>query len=320
MKILFSADWHINLHKKKIPYSWSANRFRLFFEKIRELEKTHDMHIIAGDVFDKKPEPDEICLFLSFINTVSIPTYVIPGNHEATEKGKTFLEYFHEQYAITNPNFHLITKNTRETILSQDFYFFPYTEVQKENLLLYKRDEVLVTHIRGEVPPHISAEFDFEKLRPWKLILLGDIHFSHRYMDYPAYYSGSPLNTTFDRDERKNYGVNSISFNSIDSYTIDFIDLKLPKLLRKTINVDEQMVKDSYNHVIYELTGSIDQLSKVKNNELLDKKIAHKPMENSKLNLKNLNIAEELIEYLKHNKITNINEISKEFKDLKIIE
>ena len=36
IKILHSADWHINLHKKKVPYEWQANRFRLFFEEIHK--------------------------------------------------------------------------------------------------------------------------------------------------------------------------------------------------------------------------------------------------------------------------------------------
>ena len=66
LKILSSADWHILLHKKKVPYKWQENRFKLMFKKLHELEASCDIHIIAGDVFDKKPEPDEICLFLSY--------------------------------------------------------------------------------------------------------------------------------------------------------------------------------------------------------------------------------------------------------------
>ena len=48
--------------------------------------------------------------------------------------------------------------------------------MQLDNLPLPKRNDILVTHIRGEVLPHITPEYDFEKLRPWKLILLGDLH------------------------------------------------------------------------------------------------------------------------------------------------
>ena len=66
MKILHSADWHILLHKKKVPYKWQTDRFKTFFRKLIALEQQCDVHIIAGDVFDKKPEPDEVCLFLSY--------------------------------------------------------------------------------------------------------------------------------------------------------------------------------------------------------------------------------------------------------------
>jgi DNA repair exonuclease SbcCD nuclease subunit len=316
MKILHSADWHINLHKKKVPIDWSLNRFRLLFDKIHSLEKSHDVHILSGDVFDRKPEPDEICLFLRFVNSVTIPTYIIPGNHEATEKGETFLEHFNERFAITNPNVFIITKNERQDILEQGFCFFPYGEMQTDNLPPYVENDILVTHIRGEVPPHITAEYDFEKLRPWKLVLLGDIHFAHKYMDYPVFYCGSPVNVNFDRDDRKKYGLNSVSFNSVENYKVDFISLELPKLIRKTIAVGEKMPADKINHVIYELTGSIDELAGVKNSKLLDKKIAMKPTENSKLDLKNLDIYEELKTYLTYIKISNVDDIMKEFNNV----
>jgi len=212
MKILHSADWHILLHKKKVPYKWQVNRFKTFFNKLIELEKQCEVHIIAGDIFDKKPEPDEVCLFLSYINSVTIPTYIIPGNHEATRKGETFLEHFTQENAIKNSNVHLITKNKRVQEGSAYFQFFPYGEMQIDNLPVIQHEkDILVTHIRGEVPPHITSEYDFEKLRPWKLILLGDLHFAHKYLDYPAYYPGSPLNVTFDRDEKRQYGVNIVT-------------------------------------------------------------------------------------------------------------
>ena len=318
MKILHSADWHILLHKKKVPYEWQINRFKSFFRKLIALEQSCDIHIIAGDVFDKKPEPDEICLFLTYINSVNIPTYIIPGNHEATKKGESFLEHFTQENAIKNPNVHLITKNQRIEINNTWFQFFPYGEMQIDNLPKPYDQDILVTHIRGEVPPHITAEYDFEKLRPWKLILLGDLHFAHKYLDYPAYYPGSPVNVTFDRDEKREYGINLIDFKSIDNYSVEFIDLKLPKLLRKTISVNDNMLKDSFNHIMYEVTGSVDELSKIKNSELLDKKIATKVTEDSKLDLKDKSIVEELELYLKFVKIKNIDDILKDFKDLNL--
>ena len=50
LKILCSADWHINLHKKKVPYDWQTSRFREMFRKLIALEQRVDVHVIAGDI------------------------------------------------------------------------------------------------------------------------------------------------------------------------------------------------------------------------------------------------------------------------------
>ena len=78
------------------------------------------------------------------------------------------------------------------------------------------------------------------------------------------------------------------------------------------------MIEDNVNHVLYEVTGSIDELSKVENSSLLDKKIATQPVEDSKLDLKNKSIVEELELYLDFIKIKNSKEVVKNFKDLNI--
>lgn len=318
MKILSVADIHINLHKKKIPYEWQTNRFSLLFDKLLELENDCDVTVLSGDIFDKKPEPDEICLFLSYANAVKKPTLAIPGNHEASTKGKSFLEYFELKNAINNPNFILSTSNKRVEILGQGFQLFPYGEMQTRNIPKYVEGDILVTHIRGEVPPHITPEFDFEKLRPWKLVLLGDLHFNHKYKDFSVYYPGSPLNTTFDRDDKRDYGVDIIHLNSVDDYRVEFVDLKLPKLIRKTVEAGEELTPHKIHHVVYEVTGSIDKLSKVQNHELLDKKIADKPHESAKLNLVNKSLPEELSLYLDYIKVENKQDVIDMFTGLGI--
>jgi DNA repair exonuclease SbcCD nuclease subunit len=318
MKILHVADIHINLHKKKIPYEWQENRFKLLFEKLLELEKSCDVTVIAGDIFDRKPEPDEICLFLSYANSVKKPTLAIPGNHEASSKGNTFLEHFEQDHAINNSNFILKTKNTRLDVLGQGFQLFPYGEMQIGSIPNYVENDILVAHIRGEVPPHITAEFDFNKISKWPLTLLGDLHFVHKYQNYNAYYSGSPLNTTFDRDESRKYGVNIINYLGPNDYSVEFVDLDLPKLVRKTVTVDTNLVADDYHHIIYEVTGTIDKLSKIKNHELLDKKIAEKPQENSVLDLSDKSLIEELESFLDFIKVDNKKAVIELFNKLGI--
>ena len=316
MKILSSADWHINLYKKKVKYDWLKNRFEMLFKKLKELEKQCDVHVIAGDLFDNKPQPDEVCLLLSYLNSVSIPTIIIPGNHEATSKGKTFWSHFTTEHAITNENVHIFCENSRFSVGDVTFCLFPYGSVQTDNLPAHHPNDILVTHIRGEVPPHVTPEYDFEKLRPWKLVLLGDLHFNHKYKDYDVYYPGSPVNTTFDRHADNEYGVDIVEFNSIDNYSVKFVPLGLPKLIRKTVKVGEELVASDYDHVIYEVKGSIDELSKIEKTELLDKKLVKTKASESKLDLKNLDIFQELEAYLEYIEVVDVSGVITEFRKL----
>jgi len=318
MKILHVADLHINLHKKKIPYEWQTNRFRLLFDKLLELEQSCDVTVLAGDIFDKKPEPDEICLFLSYANSVTRPTLAIPGNHEASTKGNTFLEHFETEHAINNPNFMLRTRNDRIVVGNQGFQLFPYGEMQIGTIPAYTPGDILIAHIRGEVPPHITAEFDFDRISMWPLTLIGDLHFQHRYKDYHIYYSGSPLNTTFDRDNSRTYGVNIINYIDAKNYSVEFIDLELPKLIRRTVEAGTELKADSFHHVVYEVTGTIDKLSKIENHELLDKKIAEKPSETSTLDLTDKSLREELDLYLKFIRVENRKDVIDLFDKLGI--
>jgi DNA repair exonuclease SbcCD nuclease subunit len=318
IKILSSADWHVNLHRKKIPVAWQMKRFQLLFDKLLEIERSCDVHVIAGDLFDKEPEPDEICLVLSYLNSVQKPTIVIPGNHEATTRGRTFWEHFKLENTIKNPLVHILTENARVSVCGQGFCAFPYGSVQTDKLPEYIPGDILVTHIRGEVPPHITAEYDFEKLRPWKLVLLGDLHFRHKYKDYSIYYPGSPLNTTFDRDDKREYGVDVIHLNNIDDYTVEFVNLNLPKLIRRTVSVGTELTPDSYHHVIYEVTGSIDELAKVKKTDMLDKKMVEKPTTDATLDLKDKTLYEELEIYLNYIKVSEQQIVLDEFKALGI--
>lgn len=319
MRILSSADWHINLHKKKIPYLWQMNRYQEMFDKLHTLEKDCDVHVIAGDLFDKEPETDESSLLLSFLNSVTIPTIVIPGNHEATSKGKTFWDHFKFKNTIPNPLVHIFTENGRIELCGQGFCMFPYGSVQTNQLPAFVKDDILVTHIRGEVPPHITAEYDFEKLRPWKLVLLGDLHFNHRYQDFNVYYPGSPVNTTFDRDDSRDYGVDIITMNAND-YTVKFVPLNLPKLIRKTIKAGEinKMISNGSDHTIFEVVGSVDELAKVEKTDLLDKKMVSKPKIGSVLDLKDKTVFEELELWLKYIKVTDTETVLNEFKQLGI--
>lgn len=309
VKILHSADIHIKLKKNKVNPEWQLNRFKLFFSKILELELAHDITVLAGDIFDEAPSLEETTLLIEYLNKVKKPTIIIPGNHEASVKGGTFLESFVRDKAITNELVKFYTKNDRFLFMGYWFQVFPYTEVQKNNLINYAEKDILITHMRGEVPPHITPEYDFEKLREFKLVLCGDLHFYHKYKDYNLYYPGSPLNTSFDRTTDKKYGVISHTFWR-EGHTHTFIDLHLPKLIRKSVRVNDDLAKDTKDWVIYEVKGKPEEIQQIKQiqPELLDKAIIEIPNTNSKLLLKDMNLYQEVDAYLKYINIDNTQE------------
>jgi len=57
------------------------------------------------------------------------------------------------------------------------------------------------------------------------------------------------------------------------------------------------MIASEFHHTIYEIEGDVADLANVKNSELLDKKVVKRSSE-ATLNLKDLTIEEELVEYM----------------------
>ena len=78
------------------------------------------------------------------------------------------------------------------------------------------------------------------------------------------------------------------------------------------------MKSSSYHHVMYEVTGTIDELSRVEKSDLLDKKMVEKPSSDSTLDLKNKSIFEELEMYLEYIKVTDVEKIMLEFKSISV--
>src|SRR5210317_1262988 len=129
--ILFTADWHIKLGQKNVPVAWALNRYNLFFDKIREIERECVMHIIGGDLFDRLPSMEELELYFSFVREVKIPTLIYDGNHEATKKNKTFFTQLKSVTRDINP----LVKVVDISYYDNDFGFgvLPYAELHRKN-------------------------------------------------------------------------------------------------------------------------------------------------------------------------------------------
>jgi len=288
MKLLFTADWHIKLGQKNVPRDWQLNRFRSMFSQL--LTEEFDLLVIGGDIFDAMPKLEELELYFEFIKQVAPRrTVIYPGNHEALKKTTTFLTYLK---TITE-----VASNGSATILDEitkidNIDFIPYNRLKT-----FKPEDfsgnILCTHVRGEIPPHVHPEVDLDLFYRWDLVLAGDLH-SHSNSQRNIVYPGSPVTTSFHRSETKT------GYLLVDTGSLkwEFKELQVPQLIRKTVTSPDEMVKTEYHHTIYELEGDLASLKAKVNTELLDKKIVRKESK-STLSLHNLTLSQELELYLK---------------------
>lgn len=290
MKVLFSADYHIKLGQKNVPAEWAANRFRSMFKQMHELEKRADIHIVGGDIFDKLPSMEELELFFEFVSNCSIPTFIYDGNHEATKKGRTFLSNLKNVVAKLNPKVQIVDDYWSDELEGIDI--IPYCKLKEFNPDNFA-GKILCTHVRGEIPPHVKPEVDLKLFDRWQVVLAGDLH-SYDNCQRNILYPGSPVTTSFHRT-LVDTGVILLETDSLEH---TWIKLDVPQLLKKTVNAGEEMVAGDYHHVMYEVEGNLEELGKVTDTTLIDKKVVKRSTDTALILNPEMTVMEELKEYL----------------------
>lgn len=300
MNILFSADWHIKLNTKNIPNEWAINRYNLLFKRIHALESKASTHIIGGDIFDRLPTMEELELYFQFVEGCTIQTIIYPGNHEALKRNTSFLTYLKTVTSRINPLVRIV--DNYETLKLEDgslIDILPYNklkEYEKDSTHLWQGDNrILCTHVRGEIPPHVKPEVDLNIFDRWDTVLAGDLH-SYDNSQLNILYPGSPLTTSFHR----NLVDTGIIIFDTASLEHEWVKLELPQLLRKTVQVGEELEAGDYHHIIYEVEGDLSQLGDIADNELLDKKVVKKDNDTSLILSPEMTIEDEICEYLRY--------------------
>lgn len=283
-RYLFIADVHIKLGQKNVPETWQRNRFKLLAEALKRLD--YDTLIIGGDLLDvADPSIAEVGLMYEFLASLSNkPIIVIPGNHEMVNKQLDC--YIHVDKMLSDLNVTVI----REFTTLDGIDYIPYNVI-KQNFTPVSK--VAVTHVRGEIPPHVEPEVDLAKFAAYDIVYAGDLHAKSN-SQLNIVYPGSPMTTSFHRKESQ--GENGC-YIFTGNNPPEWHDLKLPQLIRKSVTSQEEMVKTDYHHTIYELHGSLEELAKVKGAELLDKKVTQDISAPPTLSMEG-GIAGELAEYL----------------------
>jgi DNA repair exonuclease SbcCD nuclease subunit len=292
MKVLFSADWHIKLGQKNVPVDWAKSRYSSMFKQLHELEKTVDLHVIGGDVFDKLPSMEELELYFEYVSGCQCRTFIFAGNHESVKKNTTF---FTNLKAVTN------RMNSYVSILdeyySNDIFdIIPYNKLKDfEKNGYLTSNKLLFTHCRGAIEPHVKPEIPLSLFEKWDLVMAGDLH-SVSNSQLNIVYPGSPVTTSFHRSEVDTGVI------ILDSETLlwEWVKLEVPQLIRKTVKAGEPMPKTDYHHTIYEVTGDMVELGKVEHSDLLDKKLVKRSSDCALILAPDATIQEELVEYLRY--------------------
>ncbi len=283
--ILFIADIHIKLGQKNVPVEWAKKRYESFFSQLVNIEC--DEMILGGDIFDRLPTMEELELFFNLVAAIEVPTKIYDGNHEATKKNKTFLSFLKVAVHSINPLVEIVT----DIEITDRYTIVPYNHIHtvKWNELPNKP---VFTHVRGEIPPHVKPEIDLTLLDRFPVVFAGDLH-SHSNTQRNIVYPGSPMTTSFHRKP-----VDTGYLLIDQDFSWSWHPFNLPQLIRKTVSSPDEMISTDYDHTIYELEGDIVELSNIRQNDLLDKKLVKRSSDASLILKKEMTITDELIEYL----------------------
>jgi DNA repair exonuclease SbcCD nuclease subunit len=286
MKIIFIADLHIKLGQKNVPKKWQYNRTMLLAKEINKISDA-DYIVIGGDLLDvAKPSLEEVGLMYDFLEHLDLGGYIIPGNHEMLTK--TMDCFTPVDKMLYDLGFDLI----REFKTIDNIDYIPYNIIKKDFPAAISK--MAITHVRGEIPPHVFPEVDLSKYEAYESVFAGDLH-SYKCSQLNLLYPGSPFTTSFHRD--RSTRDNGCFIIDTDTGCYEWIELYLPQLIKTTVTSEEQIVATEVDHTVYEIEGNLEELAKVNASDLLSKKITKNISSPSTLDMSG-DVVEELAGYL----------------------
>ncbi len=267
--LLFCADEHVLFRRKGVPADFEKLRYSQLFDHLLNLS-THPNCVAVchgGDCFDRAPTIQETALVVRYLNAVVKPTYIISGNHEQIKKDTTFLSELANM--VSNPLVTIISDYATYNIEGTNIDFMPFNRLkqfEKEgNSEL--NSELLITHVRGCIPPHVAPEVNLGIFDRWKLVLAGDLH-SHSNSQRNIVYPGSPLTTSFYRTKPKK-GILKVD---LDTLGIEFIDLNLPALIKLTVESKDEITENTTEDFIaYDIVPKVEAIIEAKEDTVFHK-------------------------------------------------
>ncbi len=260
------------------------------WEKFCKMQPGKDLFVVGGDIFDRLPTMQELEIYFDFVVLCKIPTIIYSGNHEMLKKDTTFLTNLKQVTNRLNPLVRIV--DTCETICDGRVDIIPYNCLKTVDFSRFSAP-VLMTHVRGDIPPHVKAEIPIEKFSQWQVVLAGDLH-SYENSQNNILYPGSPATTSFHRN-LVTTGIIEFDVSTLDH---EWHKLDLPQLIRTTIKAGDPTPQTEYHHTVYEVEGNLVELAQLEDNVLVDKKVAKKDTDTALILDRDMTLVEEVREYI----------------------
>lgn len=246
MKILHSADWHLDA-----PMSGYGEEqtlaLRRHLRKIPErivnlcLAESCDLLLLSGDLFDGKPSADTVRLVKNALERVKIPVVIAPGNHDFCAADSPYLS------ADWPENVHIFTKPGMESFalpaLDCRIYGAGYDAMDCPGLLQGFHAEgseqwhIGVLHAEADTPSSHYCPVTKLQIKESGLdyLALGHIHKagSLRSGDTLCAWPGCPMGKGFDELGPKGVIIARLE----DTVTAAFIPLDTPRFFDEEVEV-----------------------------------------------------------------------------------
>ena len=229
----------------------------------------------------------------------------------ACTRYQMFFEQVQEAVDNHEVNLHIIGGDLFDRVPSMDelTLYFDFVKRTKVRTIIYdgnheatRKNKTFFDNLKrvtNELNPLVEVITETYYEDDWAILPYGDLH-AHENTQRNIVYPGSPMTTSFHRNIVKTgyliIDTNAHHFDEDWSWTWHEFDL--PQLIRKTIEDPADMEQTDFHHTIYEVTGDVQDLAKVKNTDLLDKKVVRREVD-ARLDLSgDLTMSDELIKYL----------------------
>ena len=232
MKVIAVGDLHLKM-VPNVPKQWQIDRYEEFIDNlISDCVDKRAILALCGDTLDSiDPKKEELRLFMYLMHELhnnGVTTLLVSGNHESLKAGESILDY------LEVDRFENVFYRTSPTFLGVTFHLVNHDSIHSYTPKFIEGKNILISHARCNVPPHIKEEIDFKKFtKGYDICVLGDIHMPMAFGN--VIYTNNPVNKEFEYEPDCGY----VSLDIDSGINVARKTLDYPHLVYRKRNADD---------------------------------------------------------------------------------